>query len=87
MDIKILISCLWGWNALGAIGLVIAINCSTNWLGLCEGWEFVNPYWVYKYCKTVNWFGATMLALFFTLICPIGAIGYWFYKLCTVGRR
>ena len=87
MDIKTLIVCLFAWNVIGAIGLLITTACSAGWIGLCDSWEFVNPYYVYKYCKTVNWFGATMLALFFTLVCPVGAVCYWFYKLCTVGRR
>lgn len=87
MDIGILTACLFGWNFLGAFGIVIIIACSTSWIGLCDGWELVNPYWVHRYCKTVNWFGATMLALLFTLICPVGAVCYWFYKLCTVGRK
>ena len=87
MDITTLIVCLCGWNIIGSIGLMFAVGCSTNWIGLCYGWEFVNPYWVYKYCKTVNWFGATMLALFFTLVSPAGAVCYWFHKLCTVGRK
>lgn len=87
MDIGALMLCLFIWNFIGAIVLLVAVVCSTNWIGLCNGWEFVNPYWVYKYCKTVNWFGATMLALFFTFISPVGAVCYWFYKLCTVGRK
>ena len=52
-----------------------------------DGWELCNPCWAYKYHDSVNWFGATMLSLLFTALCPIGAVCYWFYKLCTVGRR
>ena len=50
-----------------------------------DGWELCNPYWAYRYHK-VNWFGALMLSLLYTVLCPIGAVCYWFYKLCTVGR-
>ena len=75
------------WSIFGSLIMLISVAASTGWLGLCEGWEFVNPYYVYKYCKTVNWFGATMLALLYTAISPIGAVFYWFYKLCTVGRK
>ena len=50
------------------------------------GWELCNPYWAYQY-HHVNWFGAIILSLLYTAFCPIGAVGYWFYKLCTVGRR
>ena len=51
-----------------------------------KGFEFVNPIWWYRNYP-VNPFGATMCALGFTILCPIMTIGYWFYKLCTVGRR
>lgn len=51
-----------------------------------DGWELCNPYWTHRYYK-VNWFGAIMLSLLFTALFPIGAVCYWFYKLCTVGRR
>ena len=48
--------------------------------------SIVNPACIYKHLK-VNWFGAIVLATICGLICPIATIGYWFYKLCTVGRR
>ena len=52
-----------------------------------DGWELCNPYWAYKYHTGVNWFGAVVLSLLYTALFPIGAVCYWFYKLCTVGRR
>lgn len=52
-----------------------------------DGFELCNPYWAYHYHKSVNWIGATMLSLLYTAFCPIGALCYWFYKLCTIGRR
>lgn len=67
--------------------LIGAVVCS---LWGCEahtdGWELCNPYWMHVYYR-VNWFGAIMLSLVYTALCPIMAICYWFYKLCTVGRR
>lgn len=48
--------------------------------------ENLNPVYVYKHRK-VNWFGAICICIFISLFCPIGAIGFWFYKLCTVGRK
>lgn len=79
---------------LGAIvGLVLwmifgPIICITwNMNKYTDGWELCNPYWAYRYYKGVNWFGAIMLSLLYTILCPIGAICYWFYKLCTIGRR
>lgn len=45
-----------------------------------------NPIRVYKEYN-VNWFGCIMLVLLaHVLFLPI-AIIYWFYKLCTCGRR
>ena len=60
-----------GWNA---------VKCP-------DGWEICNPYWSYQYHTSVNWFGAIMLSLLYSILCPIGAMCYWFYKLCTVGRK
>ncbi len=69
-----------------------------NILGLCpcgiwisnkypDGWELCNPYYSYKYHESVNWFGAIVLSLLYAAFCPIGALCYWFYKLCTIGRK
>ena len=48
--------------------------------------EFLNPKTIYKNRK-VNKFGCTMLTLFFNVFFIVHAIWFWFYKLCTVGRR
>ena len=70
------------WNLFGTI------PCAAwGFYQFANGWELCNPYWAYRYHKKVNWFGAIMLSLFYTALCPIGALCYWFYKLCTVGRR
>ena len=78
-------------------GLIIGIICwfifgamlciFWNLNKYADGWELCNPYWAYKYHQGVNWFGAIMLSLLYTALFPIGAVCYWFYKLCTVGRR
>lgn len=76
---------IWGivaWNVLGILPCAVW-GCDRY----TDGWELCNPYWAYQYHKKVNWFGAIMLSLFYTALCPIGALCYWFYKLCTVGRR
>jgi len=76
------------WQFFGAL-LLVCISCLSKegFMREFTGWEFVNPYWCYKFNKHVNVFGALMLALMFTAICPAGAVCYWFYKLCTFGRR
>ena len=51
-----------------------------------DGFEFVNPIWIYKRFK-VNWFGTIFLMIVFNILALPFAIGYWFYKLCTVGRN
>lgn len=67
------------------IGLTIQIMWSIE-SKYFDGFEVCNPYWTYKRYK-VNWFGACMISLLYAALCPVTAIGYWFYKLCTIGRR
>ena len=70
------------WNTIGGIICLLLFGNS-----YAIGWELVNPYWSYIYYSSLNWFGAIIVSLVYTLLCPIGAICYWFYKLCTFGRR
>ena len=51
-------------------------------VGLC----FCNPKWIYNHTKT-NWFGTICLTILVNAIFGPTALCYWFYKLCTVGRR
>jgi hypothetical protein len=50
--------------------------------GLC----FCNPKWIYNHTKT-NWFGTICLTILANMAFGPTAVCYWFYKLCTVGRR
>ena len=50
--------------------------------GLC----FCNPKWIYNHTKT-NWFGTLVLTILANVAFGPSALCYWFYKLCTVGRR
>ena len=75
------------WETLLLIEIVhnffgLAIACCLR----CEGFEFVNPNWIYQNYK-VNRFGSIFLGALYGSFCPIGTIIYWFYKLCTVGRK
>ena len=84
---------IWGillvWNF---VGFCILAMCADSMrgedgaMGQAQGWEFVNPLHIYKHNR-LNWFGTILLALWYNLLCPIMSLGYWFYKLCTVGRR
>lgn len=70
------------------IGLNI-IFTSIVWAGGYKGingFEFMNPCWIYNHYH-VNYFGAALICIIYNLICPVGSICYWIYKLCTVGRR
>ena len=48
--------------------------------------SFMNPIKIYK-TYHVNYLGAALICIIYNLLCPIGSIGYWFYKLCTFGRK
>jgi hypothetical protein len=86
-----MIAVLIMWSMVGIILwffmiLIAQENSLTGAVGMSEGFEFVNPLFVYKHNK-VNWFGALIIALFYSALCPIGAICYWLYKICTIGRK
>lgn len=75
------------WNAFGIIIFATSM-CVAH--GYEDGTTEVvldelNPIWQYK-TRKLNWFGAILLSMFWNLMCPIISIGYWLYKLCTVGR-
>ncbi len=70
------------WNLVGIfIQLLIGMNYGQDSI------EFCNPRVVYKYNKHVNWFGALVLSLLYSVLSPLGTIIYWFCELCTVGRK
>ena len=68
------------WSVGGAIFLGIG-----GVLSKFDDLSFMNPIKIYKTYK-VNYFGAALICIIYNLLCPIGSIGYWFYKLCTFGR-
>lgn len=74
------------WIVLNVICYIVGV------IFLAEGcidqfnFSFVNPLVIYKNIK-VNWFGAAILAIIFNIVFIAAAVPYWFYKLCTCGRR
>lgn len=75
------IFCLMVWSLGGAIILSL--------LGVVDKFDdfsYVNPIKIYKTYK-VNYFGATLICIIYNLLCPVGSIGYWIYKICTVSRK
>ena len=76
------------WQILGG-AILVGMVCQCGPFGAVhqsDGIEFVNPAFVYKHNR-VNWFGACVVAFFYSLICPIATVGYWFYKLCVIRRK
>lgn len=47
----------------------------------------LNPKDIWKNYENVNIFGCVILTVCLNLLVPVISIGYWFYKLCTVGRK
>ena len=80
------------WNIIGlliiwsVLGLIV-FNIFGEDTRIDDGkLDFLTPKWIYHNYE-VNWFGAFCLTLLFNLMCPLMSIGFWFYKLCTVGRK
>ena len=64
------------WNFLGfMIGLFL------------DDWYKINPKEIWRQYCNINIFGCVVLSTVLNLLCPIVSIFYWFYKLCTIGRR
>lgn len=82
MDVVAMILLIVLWFIVGAV-----IDLSWSQDKYCEGFELCNPYWAYKYYESASWFGALVISLVYSALCPPIAVGYWFYKLCTWGRR
>ena len=69
------------WSLGGAI-----ILCTIGVIDEFNDFSFVNPIKIYKTYK-VNYFGAALICIIYNLLCPVGSIGYWIYKICIVGRK
>ena len=54
-------------------------------LGMAEFWH-LDPKDIYEWHR-VNIFGCIVLTILFNLCMPVVSVGYWFYRLCTVGRE
>ena len=76
-----IIFCLMVWSLGGAIFLGIG-----GVLSEFDDFSFMNPIKIYKTYK-VNYLGAAFICIIYNLLCPVGSVGYWIYKICTVGRK
>ena len=84
--IKLLIIGFVCWQVVGGLFWLITAMKGKGACSTCLGVEFVNPIWIYKHYK-VNYFGCLMMTILYNLVCPMLSFCYWFYKLCTVGRK
>lgn len=80
-DFFMMFGALFVWSSLG-----VMIAGVFEMFPDADGFNYVNPIWIYKHYN-VNYFGAALIFILYNLICPIGSICYWLYKLCTVGRK
>ena len=69
------------WNIIG----IFIFGMSAR-IGYCLETARLNPVYIYN-DRSVNWFGAVVIALFMNVLCPVISIIYWFSKLCTIGRK
>ena len=53
---------------------------------LVLGLQWINPIVIYNNVS-VNWFGCIVLTILAHIAAGPWAVFYWFYKLCTVGRK
>ena len=68
--------------------VTIVWNCLGFTISLYLGdWYEINPKYIWRQYHNINIFGCIVLTIILNLLCPIVSIFYWFYKLCTVGRR
>ncbi len=76
---------LFFWSAMGYVVLSMIAECTP--LGECHGFQCFNPFWLHREYSKLNWFGCFLVALVLNILCPPITIGYWIYKLCTIGGR
>ena len=74
------------WNLEGFFLVALIMSMVSVFSENIRGLEYNNPFVIYRLLK-VNMFGAVMIALAFSILCPMFSVCYWFYKLCTVGRK
>ena len=76
-----IVLCFMAWSLGGAL-----ILCISGIFTQFNDFSYVNPIKIYKTYR-VNYFGAALICIIYNLLCPIGSIGYWIYKICAVGRK
>ena len=78
-----IIAILFAWTL---VGLIIYTILGKDTKIDTDHMNWLTPPWIYRHYK-VNYFGTFCLTLLFNLMCPIISIIFWFYILCTIGRK
>lgn len=52
-----------------------------------DRFDIFNPVANYHEWTEMNWFGVILFTLIINIISPVISVCYWFWKLCTVGRK
>lgn len=81
-----IIGIIVAWQVLGFLTHILISCFGVEYIEYSDGLQYLNPIYIHEQAR-VNWFGAIMIMLFYIVLCPLAAVCYWFYKLCTVGRR
>ena len=63
---------------------IVGLLISCTWI--CQSLTFLQPNVIY-YNTKLNYFGVGVVCLVLNLFFLPTALCYWFYKLCTVGRK
>lgn len=66
--------------------IIIGYIAFTSILPLLFGLQWVNPIIIYNNVS-INWFGCIVLTILAHIAAGPWVVFYWFYKLCTVGRK
>lgn len=73
------------------LGFIILSIMEFSWIiDFYEGdftLEFLNPIRNYDTWDNMNWFGVIIFTIIMNVLFPLYSVCYWFWKLCTVGRR
>lgn len=76
---------IYSWVALNAIAEVVVLAATAEGYFYFDAGRYTNFVVVHEE-SSVNWFGAIILALLYTIALPLIAVQYWIYWLFTVGR-
>ena len=74
------------WNVMGFFILLPIILKENNYWDQYIEMNTLNPIYIYEH-TSCNIFGTICLTILVNFLCPIVSICYWFYKLCTIGRK